>query len=268
MAEGDTVLRAARRLEQALGGAEVDVDAPNPRGRVAGLARLDGRTLEAVEARGKNLLLRFGDLVLHSHLGMNGSWHVYRRGATWRKPVGAAWAVLRGPEWEAVQFGGPTLRVLTAAAVKHDRQLACLGPDILTPTFNPASAVPSLRGGRVRTSSRYASKNANSPEAPSLGEALIDQGRIAGIGNIFKSEACFAAGLDPRRPLAELGDEELERVLRAARDQMQAAVADGRHSRAVYRRAGRPCPACGTPIAAGGQGDANRTTYWCPRCQR
>lgn len=251
MAEGDTVLRAAKRIEQTLGGTEVGVAAPNPRGRVAGLGRLDGRTLEGVEARGKNLLLRFGDLVLHSHLGMNGSWHVYARGAAWRKPAGAAWAVLRGGEWEAVQFGGPTLRVLTAAAVKRDRQLASLGPDILAAGFDLAEAVCSLRAA----------------SEASLGEALLDQGRIAGIGNIFKSEACFAARLDPRRRLGELSDAELERVLRAVREQMQVAVADGRHPRAVYHRAGRPCPACGTPIASRGQGDANRTSYWCPRCQ-
>lgn len=267
MAEGDTVLRAAKRIEQALGGAEVEVAAPNPRGRVGGLGQLNGRKLEGVEARGKNLLLGFGNLVLHSHLGMNGSWHVYRRGESWRKPPGAAWAVLRGGDWEAVQFGGPTLRVLTAAALKRDRQLARLGPDVLAPDFDLDEAARSLRGELVRTSSRYPGISANA-RGPSLGEALLDQGRIAGIGNIFKSEACFAAGLDPRRSVEDLTDAELQRVLRAAREQMQAAVGDGRHPRAVYRRAGRPCPACGTPIACRGQGDANRTTYWCPRCQR
>jgi endonuclease-8 len=250
LAEGDTVLRTARRIEAVLGGAEVGVAAPNPRGRVAGLQRVDGRRLERVDAHGKNLLLRFGDLVLHSHLGMNGSWRVYRRGAAWGKPAAAAWAVLRGGGWEAVQFGGPTLRVLPASALKRDRQLASLGPDILADDFDPAAAVRSLRDGRV------------------LGEALLDQRRIAGIGNIFKSEACFAARLDPWHPVAELEDEELERVLLAAREQMQAAVAGGRHPGAVYRRSGRPCPACGTAIASRGQGDANRTTYWCPRCQR
>ena len=251
MAEGDTVLRAARRIEQALGGAEVGVSAPSPRGRAAGLERLDGRRLETVEARGKNLLLGFDDLVLHSHLGMSGSWHVYRRGAAWRKPAGAAWAVLRGGEREAVQFGGPTLRVLRAGAVKLDPQLASLGPDILAADFDLDEAVRSLRAR---------------PELE-LGEALLDQGRIAGIGNIFKSEACFAARLDPWRRIAELSDSELERVLLAAREAMQAAVADGRHPRAVYRQSGRPCRVCGTRIASRGQGDANRTTYWCPRCQ-
>lgn len=251
MAEGDTVLRAARRIEQALGGAEVGIETPNPRGRVSGLERLDGRRLNAVQARGKNLLLRFGDLVLHSHLGMSGSWHVYRRGATWSKPREAAWAVLRGEEWEAVQFGGSTLRVLRAGAVRLDMRLGGLGPDVLAAEFDLEGAIGSLRAGADLA----------------LGEALLDQGRIAGIGNIFKSEACFAARLDPWRRLEDLSDAELERVLLATRDAMQTAVAGGRQPRNVYRRAGRPCPACGTPIAARGQGDANRTAYWCPRCQ-
>jgi endonuclease VIII len=255
LAEGDTVLRAARRLEEALGGAEVAVSSPSPRGRVAGLEQLDGRRLERVEAHGKNLLLRFGDLVLHSHLGMSGAWHVYRRGAAWRKPPRAAWAVLRGERWEAVQFGGPTLRVLRSAAVRHDPQLSGLGPDILADDLDLGEAVRSLRGGGVFD------------DSVELGEALLDQRRIAGIGNIFKSEACFAARLDPWGRLSELSDGELGRVLLAAREQMQRAVAEGRHERVVYRRAGRPCPVCGTPIASRGQGDANRTTYWCPSCQ-
>jgi endonuclease VIII len=257
LAEGDTVLRAARRIEAVLGGAEVGVAAPNPRGRVDGLARLDGRRLERVESHGKNLLLRFDDLVLHSHLGMNGSWRVYRRGTAWGKPPTAAWAVLRGQEWEAVQFGGPTLRVLPVSALRLDPQLAGLGPDVLAADFDLEGAVRSLRGASPRHDGATAT----------IGEALLDQRRIAGIGNIFKSEACFAARLDPWRRVAEVEDDELERVLLAAREQMQAAVADGRHPGAVYRRAGRPCPACGTPIASRGQGDANRTTYWCPRCQ-
>jgi endonuclease VIII len=252
LAEGDTVLRAAKRIEQALGGAEVSVSSPNPRGRIAGLERLDNRRLEGVDAHGKNLLLRFGDLVLHSHLGMNGAWHVYRRGAPWRKSAGAAWAVLRGERWEAVQFGGPTLRVLRAGAVRLDPQLAGLGPDVLAEDFDLGEAVRALRGlgGEV-----------------GLGEALLDQRRVAGIGNIFKSEACFAARLDPWRRVTELSDAELERVALAARELMRRAVAEGHRTYAVYRRAGRPCPACGTPISSRGQGDANRTTYWCPHCQ-
>jgi len=250
MAEGDTILRAARRLDAALAGEAVAVTAPNPRGRAAGVERLDGRRLERVDCHGKNLLLRCGDLVLHSHLGMNGSWHVYPRGGRWRKPRRAAWAVLVGEAQEAVQFGGPTLRVLPAVRLGRDPQLARLGPDVLAPDFDPEAAIRLLRADPSRT----------------LGDALLDQTAIAGIGNIFKSEACFAARLDPWRPLGELGDEDLRAVLLAARELMLAAVEKGRLPHAVYRRRS-PCAVCGGPIAARGQGDANRTTYWCRKCQ-
>ncbi|HEY5053051.1 MAG TPA: zinc finger domain-containing protein, partial [Solirubrobacterales bacterium] len=98
-------------------------------------------------------------------------------------------------------------------------------------------------------------------------DALLDQSLVAGIGNIFKSEACFAARVDPWQAVGKLSDADLERALLAARESMREAVESGRRPGAVYRRAGKPCPACGTPIASRGQGDANRTTYWCPRCQ-
>jgi endonuclease-8 len=250
MAEGDTILRLARRIDAALAGETIAAAAPNPRGRAAGVARLDGLRLDAVEARGKHLLLHFGDLVLHSHLGMSGSWHLYERGASWRKPRSSAWAVLAGEGQEAVQFGGPILRVLRADRLRRDPQLARLGPDVLTPDFDLDDAIRGLRTDPTRT----------------LGDALLDQGLVAGIGNIFKSEACFAARLDPWRPIADVNDEELAAVLEAARGLMLEAVASGRHPHAVYRRRG-PCSICGTPIASGGQGDANRTTYWCPSCQ-
>jgi endonuclease-8 len=249
MAEGDTILRAARRLDAALAGQEVEVRAPSPRGRGLGLRRLDGLAVIAVEPHGKNLLFDLGELALHSHLGMNGSWHVYPRGARWRKPAGAAWALFRGKSQEAVQFGGPTLRVTPTARLR--RELSRLGPDVLAPDFDLAAAVASLRADPGRQ----------------LGDALLDQHLVAGIGNIFKSESCFAARLDPWARIADLTEEDLERVLTAARELMLEAVASGRQQRAVYRRAGLPCPVCRTPISSRGQGDANRTTYWCPRCQ-
>jgi len=250
MAEGDTILRAARRLDAALTGDTVTVAAPNPRGRAARIERLDGRRLDAVESHGKNLLLRFGDLTLHSHMGMNGSWHVYPRGGPWRKPRGSAWAVLAGETREAVQFGGPTLRLVAVDRIRRDPQLARLGPDILAPELDLDAILQSLRAEPGRT----------------LGDALLDQTVVAGIGNIFKSEACFAARVDPWRAVANLGDDELRAVLGAARAQMLQAVESGRHTYAVYR-ARRPCPVCHGRISSRGQGDANRTTYWCPRCQ-
>ena len=250
MAEGDTIRRAARRLDAALTGETVSVSAPNPRGRAARVERLDGRRLDAVAPHGKNLVLRFGDLALHSHMGMNGSWHVYPRGGPWRKPRRLAWVVLAGEGSEAVQFGGPTLRLIPTDRLRRDLQLARLGPDILAPELDLDAILAALRGAPERT----------------LGDALLDQTAVAGIGNIFKSEACFAARVDPWRPVGDIGEEELRAVLLAAREQMLAAVADGRHPYAVYR-ARRPCPSCRGPISSRGQGDANRTTYWCPRCQ-
>jgi len=250
MAEGDTILRAARRIGAALTGETVAVAAPNPRGRAAGVERLDGHRLERVGSHGKNLLLYCDDLVLHSHMGMNGSWHVYPRGAPWRKPRRAAWAVLAGAAWEAVQFGGPTLRLLPASRLARDPQLARLGPDVLAPELDLDAIVRALRADPAR----------------GLGDALLDQTLVAGIGNIFKSEACFAARLDPWRPAASFSDDDLRAVLAAAREQMLVAVASSRHTYAVYR-ARRPCPSCGGRVASRGQGDANRTTYWCPNCQ-
>jgi endonuclease-8 len=251
VAEGDTILRAARRIDQALAGDELAVSAPNPRGRASGIQRLDGRILDRASARGKHLLLHFDDLVLHSHLGMSGSWHVYPRGARWRKPTRAAWAVLKGEKAEAVQFGGPTSRLLDAGTLRRDPVLSRLGPDILAADFDPAVVLGSLRSDPDRT----------------LGDALLDQTLVAGIGNIFKSEACFAARLDPWQPIAALSDDQLRTVVQSAHDLMQDAVDHGRPPRSVYRHAGYPCPRCRRRILCRGQGDANRTTYWCPQCQ-
>jgi endonuclease VIII len=251
VAEGDTILRAARRIGAALGGQVVEVSAPNPRGRAAGVERLDGMKLERVDAHGKHLLLHFGELTLHSHLGMSGSWHVYRHGTSWRKSPGGAWVVLRGDNFEAVQFGGPTLRTLNPSALRRDPVLTRLGPDVLAADFDPAPVANSLRTAPDRA----------------IGDALLDQRLVAGIGNIFKSEACFAARLDPWQPIAQLSDEQLRQVVEAAHELMQAAVEHGREDRFVYRRKNQPCRHCATPILSRGQGDANRTTYWCPVCQ-
>jgi endonuclease VIII len=253
MAEGDTVLRLARRLDSALSGRRVAVRAPNPRGRASGVERLDGTTLESVESRGKHLLLRFeGGRILHNHLGMNGSWQVYARGARWHRPPRSAWVILATEAREAAQFGGSTLRVLEERRLGLDPMLARLGPDILGQEFSAGVGVQSLRRGGPTLG---------------LGEALLDQRLIAGIGNIFKSEGCFATAISPWRSLAELEDDELAELLVRTRELMGDAAESGRHHHAVYRRPGQPCPRCGAPLRARGQGDANRITYWCAGCQ-
>jgi endonuclease-8 len=143
--------------------------------------------------------------------------------------------------------------VLRAESLGRDPTLARLGPDILAPDLDPSRLARGILG--------------RAPER-ALGDALLDQTLVAGIGNIFKSESCFAARVSPWGPLGRLeGADEVAAVLGAARELMLAAVAGGRRPHSVYRRAGRPCRVCGTPIASRGQGDANRTTYWCPNCQ-
>jgi endonuclease VIII len=254
VAEGDSVLRIARRLEEALAGTEVSVRAPGRR-RPAGLppAELDGRALERVESRGKHLILHFeGGLVLHNHLGMRGSWQVYNAGERWRRPSRDAWIAIAGNGSEAVNFGGSTMRIATEAQLLRDPRLARLGPDILAEDFEPAAAIARIRGTNPQMA---------------LGEALLGQRLVAGIGNIFKSEGCFEAGIDPTLPLGSLSDEQLGDVLAATRRLMLEAVESGRQPKRVYRRAGQPCPRCGAKLRSRAQGDSARTTYWCPGCQ-
>jgi endonuclease-8 len=208
-------------------------------------------TLERAEARGKHLLLEFGELSLHSHLGMSGGWHLYREGTPWRRSRRSAWAVLSGGGWDAAQFGGPTLEVMTTSKLRRHPQITGLGPDILAPDFDLDAAVAAIRAEPGRE----------------LGDALLDQHLIAGIGNIFKSEACFAAGVSPWRAVGDLSQEELREVVGDACELMSAAVASGRHPSKIYRRRRGACPRCRGPISSRGQGDDNRTTYWCARCQ-
>jgi endonuclease VIII len=253
MAEGDVIHRLARQIDRALGGQGMRASCPHPRGRAGALDRLDGRRLEAAEARGKHLLLHFyGGLVLHSHLGMKGSWDLYRDGERWRKPSAAPWLVLGGGGCEAVQWGGPTLRLLRPDELARDPRLGRLGPDLLAEDFSLRAATRALRRAEYGIE---------------LGDGLLDQRLLAGIGNVFKSEGCFAAGVSPWRRIVDLSEPELESTLAATRELMLGAVASGRQPREVYGRAPRPCPRCGAQIRSRRQGDAARTTFWCEACQ-
>jgi endonuclease-8 len=254
MAEGDSILRIARRMQETLEGAEVSARTPGQR-RPDGLpvSELDGRALERVESRGKHLLLHFeGGLVLHSHLGMKGSWQLYDDGQRWRRPARDAWIALSGNNTEAVNFGGSKLRLVPEAQLNRDPRLARLGPDILAEDFDPAIAAARIRS--------------TGPDLR-IGDALLGQRLVAGIGNIFRSEGCFEAGLDPRTPVGEITDDQLMGVLQATRELMLEAVETGRQPNRVYRRAGMPCERCGTKILSQAQGETARTTYWCPGCQ-
>jgi endonuclease-8 len=244
MPEGDALHRAARRL-QVLVGQKLEVETPHPRAAVKQLApRLDGRRLEQVEAIGKNLLLRFeGGVTLRSHLRMKGRWLVVKRDA----PLfGRPWLVLRGDDYVGAMFNGAVLELDRGVALR-------LGPDILA---DPPDYDEMLRRLRLADPQR------------TVGDALLDQRLVAGIGNMWKAEALWAARVSPWRPLADVSTGELRDALERAHEQMRTSLENVPHTRHVYRRKGRPCPRCGTPIRSWPQVEGARMAYWCPACQK
>ena len=241
MPEGDALRRAAARL-QPLVGERVEVETPHPRAAVKQIAeRLDGRRLESVEAVGKNLLLRFeGGLVLRSHLRMTGRWRLERRGAP---RVGRPWLVLRGSTHEGVLWNGPVLE-LGGDRVRR------LGPDVLDEPPDVDSILRNLRATDQRRE---------------LGEALLDQRLVAGIGNMWKAEALWESRISPWSALGELDDDALQRAVMTAARLMRGRLEGNARGRGVYRR--RVCRRCGGRVAVRSQGDDIRATYWCPTCQ-
>ncbi len=258
MPEGDTVHYAANRMRPVLAGVvPEEIVTPQPRHRLDRWPeRLAGRAVRAVDAHGKHLFVRFeGDLVLHSHLRMTGLWATYERGRRWGRSPRRAWLVLRTPGHEVVQFDGPVLELLTESRTRFDRRLAALGPDVVADEFSVEVFLQRLR---------------EDDPTRGFGDALLDQRTVAGIGNLWKSEACWDAGVDPWRAVGAVSDDEAVAVIEAARPRMRESAATGSFARdrRVYDRAGMPCRRCGARIVARGQGDDNRITYWCPSCQR
>ena len=253
MPEGDTVWRTARHLHQALSGHELtgcDI-------RVPAFATVDltGEPVVSTTSRGKHLLTRIGDEhTLHTHLKMEGSWHLYRPGRAWRRPAHQARVVLSTADWVAVGFSLGITEVLRRA--DEDTAVGHLGPDLLGPDWDEAEAVRRLGGDPSRA----------------IGEAMLDQRCLAGIGNMYKSELCFVLGLSPWTPTGEV---DLLRLVRRARSVLEAnklraeqtTTGDLRRGARhwVYRRQGQPCRRCGTTIRTEEQG--GRVTHWCPRCQ-
>jgi endonuclease VIII len=256
MPEGDTIAWAAKRIRPVLEGRVPDeIETPHPRhAHERWPARLGGRIVTSVDTLGKHLFLRFeGGLVIHSHLRMRGRWRV--RDAGERRPAGT-WLAIRRAGREVWQLNGPVLELMTASRARFDQRLSQLGPDILAPELDTAAVLRRLR--------------ADDPTRP-IGDALIDQRIVAGIGNLWKAEGCFAARVDPWRRTGDVGDEEVLAILAELRPRMAESAAGGMLERfkAIYGHAGDPCPRCGeaSRIQARGQWDDNRTTYWCPRCQ-
>lgn len=271
MPEGDTIHRTAQTLQRALASAvvtrfesvyahlnRVDTDAP-----------VVGRTIKAVTALGKHLLVHFsGDLVLRTHMRMSGRWHVYRPGVRWRAPSGAVRIVIGTAQAVAVALDVVDAEFRDGRRLPRTDVLAELGPDLLAQDFDEDEALRRLRA-RGETE---------------IGDALLDQRVMAGAGNVFKSEILFASGIHPRAPVRVLDDDALWRVIRTARRLLVVNAASPADPRGAYRRTtgrlnpadrlwvygrrGRPCLRCGTPIASAKQGLGARTTFWCPLCQR
>jgi endonuclease-8 len=161
--------------------------------------------------------------------------------------------VIRTSEHEVVQFDGPVLELVTDSRTGFDRRLAALGPDLLADEFDERAVLKRLR---------------EDDPTRGIGDALLDQRNVAGIGNAWKAEVLFHAGLDPWRRLAQVSDDEILGTLAIAHERMRESVErPGKLESWVYRRSGLPCRRCGTRVRGRGQGDDNRTTYWCPSCQ-
>lgn len=274
MPEGDTIFRAARTLNRALGGQVVTkFESQLPQlSRIDHDAPIAGRTVEKVDAVGKWMRMYFsGDLVLVSHMLMSGSWHIYRAGEAWKRPFVQMRIAIYTDTFVAVAFQVPVAEFHTAASLARHRSITRLGPDVLADEFDEESAIAQLR---------------SRPELE-LGVALLRQSLLAGLGNVFKSEVCFISRVNPFRPVGSLSADELKRIIANARKFMKANVTDaagdaivtytglrrttGRADPSarlwVYRRTGEPCRRCGTPIRSHKQGLEARTTFWCPSCQ-
>jgi endonuclease-8 len=283
MPEGDTIYRAARSLEKAIGGRVVT-------GFETGFAKLAsvnddsplvGRIVERVEARGKWCLMFFsGDLILASHMLMSGSWHIYRSGEKWFMPRSKMRVAIACGPMQAVLFNAQIAEFHTARSLERSSQVPKLGPDILSVDFTIERGVAAMR--------TYAAEH---PEAE-VAVVLLNQRVVAGLGNVYKSEVAFAAEVNPFRPIRTITEREMTRMMEFAERTMRANVL-GTNARGesgegivtytgprrttrsmdrsdrtwVYGRQGQECRRCGAAIMMRKQGTAVRSTYWCPSCQ-
>ena len=261
MPEGDTIFRTATTLRRWLEGRTITA----ARTTVAGVAAtaLIGDRVSEVQARGKHLLIRFDSgRTLHTHMRMTGSWHVYTAGERWHRPASQARIVLVAGDRVAVCFNAPVVEVLAAGMERAHAALAGLGPDVLVEPLD-------LDEIRRRAATRE--------RRTEIGDVLLDQQVASGIGNIYRCESLFLGRVHPRRPIGEIDDTTLDRlVIDAARLMRANARPDasvgrefglGSDQRWVYGRSRRPCRRCGTRIASARTGTHARTVYWCPRCQ-
>lgn len=275
MPEGDTLFRTARTLGRAFAGTAIT----GFRTELAELARWNderpvaGQTVERIEARGKWLLMFFsGGGVLATHLRMNGEWHIYRRGERWRQPGRNMRLVLENAQWQAVGFRVPVAEVMTARELERDGRIPRAESDVLREEFDGRAAIERMRERR----------------AEEIADVLLDQAVLAGVGNEFKSEICFACGVSPFARVSALDEARMAELVGTAVRMVRANVledsaertviyrglgrrtthaTDPRERVAVYGRGGEACRRCGTTIERALQGRDARVTFWCPQCQ-
>lgn len=262
MPEGDSLYRFARRLRPVLEGQVIQAARSHGPGPVPKVERIVGATCTSVRSVGKNLLISFDNgLALRGHLRMYGTWHVYRPGEPWARPEREARLVLEVPGAVVVNFSAPVIELIEERALDHYQPIAGLGPNLLDDAFDEEEA---LR--RFRDPARA---------ALTIGDAIMDQRVMAGVGNIWKHETLFRCGINPWRTVAELSDNELRALISKARELLRASVGmpgpDGKPQRRpsmyVYSRAGQPCRRCYTRLRSAPQGIDIRHTVWCPKCQ-
>lgn len=284
MPEGDTIFRTARTLRKVLAdqvieraqarvptlsataGSSSSVNLiPGPHFAIGcewyALDCFAGHLVESVEPHGKHMLITLDDgRAIHSHLGMTGSWHVYRPGESWQKPEKYARLLLEVPGFVVICFTPMTLELCSPIALRRHHFINGLGPDLLAREID----IPDMI-------TRFRQHN----HVP-IGEAVMNQTIVCGIGNIYKSELLFLSNINPFAPVASLSDEALRDLLELARDLMcqnlqerdrTTRYENGAHRLWVYARTGQPCTLCGAIIQLRRQGDLGRTTYWCSQCQ-
>jgi endonuclease-8 len=255
--EGDTIHRAAARLRPALEGAElVRFAAP----RLVGSRPRAGERVETVRAEGKHLLIAFsGGLTLDTHMRMTGTWQLVRAGERWHKGAHLMRALVEVPGWEAVCFSAPVVRTFPTASIgSASSPVSHLGPDLCVAGVDIDACLARIDELGL--------------DDVAIAEVLLDQRVANGVGNVYKSEVCWARRVDPATPVRALSVEQRRALLETAARLLQANLGAGPRTtvaggHAVYGKRGRPCRRCGTPIRSNRQGDHARVTYWCPTCQ-
>jgi endonuclease-8 len=275
MPEGDTIFRTARSMGRALIGKTIT----GFRSNYPLLTRfhddtpITGQSVDRVESRGKWLLVHFsGGATLVTHMLMNGAWHLYRIGERWRKPTRDMRIVLENRDYQAVAFTVPVARFYTAQALAREKRIPPPGSDVLSEDFDPVAAA-----ARVHACA-----------AEEIGDVLLHQNVLAGVGNVFKSEVCFVQGVNPFCRVSVLTDAQISALIHTAQRLVAANVledsgnmivtyrgqqrrtthhSDPQDSLWVYGRSDAPCRRCGAAIRRRMQGPDVRVTFWCPICQ-